>query len=327
MQQWYSTHSKQRKWTFVYNDVHIYQQGPESWTPYYMTSNSKRRKQVYLRGTPRQNGDTITGTTPATPTIVTDIELTSCDTTSVKPPAIQQTQSNYEMNLPGDDLTEDEKGIEYLLKSKQITITSDGGKLHDQATYGWMIGDESIIVFEGYDSVPHAASITPFRAEAHGTLAALQYLSSAFEEYNIPIPDIPMMLWIDNQTLIKHIQNQRAPSASECLAPDYEVIASIHEQLTQLPFLTIRYDKSHQKGPDLPIQAIRHNQSDILATCTRNLCIATQESPVHIQSKATLYIQGTNINDKIQTALRHAAYSHHRFENICRRSTSGTIER
>lgn len=137
----------------------------------------------------------------------------------------------------------------------------------------------------------------------------LQFLADTLEEHNAPIPDIPMKLWIDNKTLIKKLTCIQNTSASACLVPDQEVIASICHLMQHFPLLQVGYVKSKQSGPHLAQQAIMHNRSDMLATCARDLCSTYPNSPAHSHSKATLYLHKVEVNDALQTALRHAAYS------------------
>ncbi len=219
-------------------------------------------------------------------------------------------------------------------REQTLYIVSDGGCDKHRGSFGWVIADESRILWEGW-GIAHGNPMSSYRAEGYGRLAAIRFLLHYATYLDITPPDdIRIETATDNKALLPQEAQWRAvsiPNPYRQLKPDIDILLLLNDSWHQLNRNTNHahvkgHQDDHQQQHLLPWKAQLNIRADQLAT------YALDTYPVKPECHPTdnlphLYLNGKWITSKFPRELRRAATRNVNKANLAKIGLSEPLNR
>ena len=141
--------------------------------------------------------------------------------------------------------------------TSNLTIASDGSVDNDRGSFGWVITFEHSILATGFGTA-FGLTISSFRSEAYGILAALRFIYNIQLYHHLPLPYRSILWYCDSESLLKRIHNNRQdthnPNRYKLADNDLEIAIVL-----TIPMVAVSFQQQHVRShqyDNLPIQQL-----------------------------------------------------------------------
>eukprot|EP00978_Attheya_sp_CCMP212_P007874 scaffold18320_cov37-Attheya_sp.AAC.2 len=191
---------------------------------------------------------------------------------------IEQNAAPWEKHLLQDleEPTDSEISLADNFKlGKELFLVSDGGDIDGSGYYGWVIANDTHILYKGSGLSPRNQELNEsLRSESTGYLAILRFLIHYRAYHQLTLEMSPMMHLCDNKSLVfrsPDAYRSAPPSSHDFLKPDYDVQMQIIATIKELDIdIHTKHVKGHQDDDktygQLSYEAQLNIQADRLAT-------------------------------------------------------------
>ena len=199
--------------------------------------------------------------------------------------------------------------------TSSLLAATDGGASRSVASFGWTIRIDDVDIVSCSGTVP-GPSPTSYRAECHGVLSFLLYLSILLRSSPAPVPYCQLTVYIDCQSLLKRLclhQDRQYFTPSEAIGPERDVLQQIEYYLDLLTIcFSFEFVKGHQDDDkelhQLDSAALANIQADSLATSALHSADPSSSIIFFPASMCLLSVSQTPITRNIGNQLRHLIF-------------------
>jgi hypothetical protein len=299
---WLATSSPVRRWRYQYcaQSHTIISNEPQGPCQFTEASSRTRYGHVFIRTNLAPVPLNIT--VPVTPISITKDMVTIGVLLHSAPTPLA---GSYEREDPITYDYIEPNASQLLSEASTITVSSDGGLLYDQATFGGIISADNTPVIQISGKAPAQNWPSSLTAEAFGAYYTSKTLTAVLPS-NTTRPRLRFLA--DNQSLLAGLsyRHKCANNPTQSLQPEHELLRATISQVQWFHDLSFQHVKSHQNSSSSP-EAKLNNDCDRLATMARQY--PTPPGPVLLPSRsATLLLNGLEVTSKYADHLR-AAYS------------------
>ena len=211
------------------------------------------------------------------------------------------------------------------LLSMDIVIATDGSYKDDKGSYGWIITTPNGIYLAKGSGTVFGNTLSSFRCEGYGILAALRFILHLRLHFHQPVPNATITWWCDSLSLLQRLAPQPIPNPNRSKLADHDVESSIRHSVplvtTKLQSIHIRshqYDNEPLESIPLPHKLNRI--ADQLATQhLSQISQPTSKAPLLDPARCQLHIGGNTITRALPTYLRSAFSDKHIRTHLLRR--------
>jgi hypothetical protein len=235
---------------------------------------------------------------------------------------IQQNAAPWEKHLLRDleEPTDSELSLADNLKlGKELFLVSDGGDTDGSGYYGWVIANDTHILYKGSGLSPGNQELNEsLRSESTGYLAILRFLLHYKAYHQLTLETSPMIHLCDNKSLVSRSPDayrSAPPNSHDFLKPDYDVQMQIIATIKELDIdIHTKHVKGHQDDDktydQLSYEAQLNIQADRLATQAWQTYFCAHPHVHYPDSRCTLYINNAAVNRAYRSYMRRAYSSH-----------------
>jgi hypothetical protein len=143
--------------------------------------------------------------------------------------------------------------LEMLQASRKPPIIAMDGSIKPyraQGTYAWLLADQNGTLWLRCHRPVSGTQMNSFSSEGYALLSVVVYLNLLADHFTAPISTIKICIYTNSESNVKrNIPNRhrkRLEFPNETLSPSWDLHQAIHQELTNLPNVTIHYMKAHQ---------------------------------------------------------------------------------
>jgi ribonuclease HI len=205
--------------------------------------------------------------------------------------------------------------LEMLQTSTKPPIIAMDGSVkpyRTQGTFAWVLADQDGNPWLRCRGPVSGTPIDSFRSKAQALLSVLVYLNLLADYFMAPVSAIEICIYTDSESNVKRIIQNRHGKQPEfpnkTLGPSWDLHQAIHQELTNLPNVTIHYIKAHQdrttSNAELSKEAKLNIEADKLAEEAYSSSTFADHVPLIPGVSAQLLIDGKTIVSKHRVITR-----------------------